>query len=30
VDLAAAPFGAGRHACQGQALALYLAGAGHQ
>ena len=27
VDLAAAPFGAGRHACPGQALALYLAGA---
>jgi hypothetical protein len=26
VDLAAAPFGAGRHACPGQALALYLAG----
>ena len=30
VDLAAAPFGAGRHACPGQALALYLADAGHQ
>jgi hypothetical protein len=30
VDLAAAPFGAGRHACPGQALALYLAGAAHQ
>jgi hypothetical protein len=29
VDLAAAPFGAGRHACPGQALALHLAGAGH-
>jgi hypothetical protein len=28
VDLASAPFGAGRHACPGQALALYLAGAG--
>ena len=28
VDLAAAPFGAGRHACPGQALALHLAGAG--
>ncbi len=28
VDLAAAPFGAGRHACPGQALALYLADAG--
>jgi hypothetical protein len=27
VDLAAAPFGAGRHACPGRALALYLAGA---
>ena len=27
VGLAAAPFGAGRHACPGQALALYLAGA---
>jgi hypothetical protein len=26
VDLAAAPFGAGRHACPGQALALLLAG----
>jgi len=25
VDLAAAPFGAGRHACPGQALALHLA-----
>jgi hypothetical protein len=25
VDLATAPFGAGRHACPGQALALYLA-----
>jgi hypothetical protein len=25
VDLAAAPFGAGRHACPGRALALYLA-----
>jgi hypothetical protein len=30
VDLAAAPFGAGRHACPGQALALHLAGTGHQ
>jgi hypothetical protein len=30
VDLAAAPFGAGRHACPGQALALYLADAAHQ
>ena len=30
VDLAAAPFGAGRHACPGQALALHLADAGHQ
>src|ERR1700735_3361358 len=30
VDLAAAPFGAGRHACPGQALALHLAGAGHR
>ena len=29
VDLAAAPFGAGRHACPGQALALHLADAGH-
>jgi hypothetical protein len=29
VDLAAAPFGAGRHACPGQALALYLAGVEH-
>jgi len=27
VDLAAAPFGAGRHACPGQALALHLADA---
>jgi len=27
VDLAAAPFGAGRHACPGQALARHLAGA---
>jgi hypothetical protein len=27
VSLAAAPFGAGRHACPGQALALHLAGA---
>jgi hypothetical protein len=27
IDLAATPFGAGRHACPGQALALYLAGA---
>jgi hypothetical protein len=27
VDLATAPFGAGRHACPGQALALYLADA---
>jgi len=27
VGLATAPFGAGRHACPGQALALYLAGA---
>jgi hypothetical protein len=30
VDLAAAPFGAGRHVCPGQALALYLADAGHR
>lgn len=30
VDLAAAPFGAGRHACPAQALALYLAGAEQQ
>ena len=30
VDLAGAPFGAGRHACPGQALALYLAGADRQ
>ncbi|MGH3173408.1 MAG: hypothetical protein ACRDPF_06005 [Streptosporangiaceae bacterium] len=30
VDLATAPFGAGRHACPGQALALHLADAGHQ
>jgi hypothetical protein len=30
VDLAAAPFGAGPHACPGQPLALYLAGADHQ
>jgi hypothetical protein len=30
VDLAAAPFGAGRHACPGQALALHLAGTEHQ
>ena len=30
VDLAAAPFGAGRHACPGRALALHLAGARHQ
>jgi hypothetical protein len=30
VDLVAAPFGAGRHACPGQALALYLADARHQ
>ena len=30
VDLAAAPFGAGRHACPAQALALHLAGAEHQ
>jgi len=28
VDLATAPFGAGRHACPGQTLALYLAGTG--
>src|SRR5690348_13228751 len=28
VDLAAAPFGAGRHACPGQALALHLADMG--
>jgi hypothetical protein len=28
VDLAGAPFGAGPHACPGQALALHLAGAG--
>ncbi len=27
VDLATVPFGAGRHACPGQALALHLAGA---
>lgn len=30
VDLATAPFGAGRHACPGQALALHLAGAEHR
>jgi hypothetical protein len=30
VDLAAAPFGAGPHACPGQGLALYLAGVRHQ
>ena len=30
VDLATAPFGAGRHACPGQALALHLAGARDQ
>jgi hypothetical protein len=30
VDLAAAPFGAGRHACPGQALALHLANAERQ
>jgi len=29
VDLAAAPFGAGRHACPGQPLALHLASAAH-
>ena len=29
VALAVAPFGAGRHACPGQALALYLADARH-
>jgi hypothetical protein len=28
VDLATAPFGAGRHACPGQALALHLADPG--
>lgn len=30
VDLTAAPFGAGRHACPGEALALHLAGTTHQ
>jgi len=30
VDLATAPFGAGRHACPAQALALHLAGAGNR
>jgi len=30
VDLAAAPFGAGRHACPGQALAMHLADARHR
>jgi hypothetical protein len=29
VDLATAPFGAGRHACPGRLLALHLAGADH-